>query len=106
MKNHKIDIVAHLKYGNCMVDVVEIAKFASTNGAYIELNGKRINFTDDEIRGIIDSGARFIIDSDAHRSCKVGENNHALNIITRLKIDEKYVVNLDKLPKFKNHKGS
>ena len=105
MKNHKIDIVAHLKYGNCMVNVSEIAKFASENGAYIELNGKRINFTDEEINSIIDSGAKLIIDSDAHISHRVGENNHALNIITRLHIDEKNVANLDKLPKFKNHKG-
>ena len=105
MKNHKIDIIAHLKYGNCMVDVAKIAEFASTNGAYIELNGKRINFTDEEIKSIIDSGAKLIIDSDAHIAHKVGENNHALNIITRLHIDEKYVANLDKLPKFKNHKG-
>lgn len=105
MKNHKIDILAHLKYGNCMVDVKKIADYASSNGTYIELNGKRINLTDEEILYVVDSGAKLIIDSDAHISHKVGENNHALNIITRLKIDEKNVANLDKTPTFKNHKG-
>ena len=105
MKNHKIDILAHLKYGNCLVNVKRIAEFATTQGTYIELNGKRINFTDEEIKDIINSGAKLILDSDSHRPCKVGENNHAQNIITRLKIDEEFVANYDKLPKFKNHKG-
>lgn len=106
MKNHKIDILAHLKYGNCMVDVKKIAEFASKNNTYIELNGKRINFTDEEILDVLNSNAKFIIDSDAHHQSRVGENNHAFSIITRMHINEKDVVNLDKLPTFKNHKGS
>lgn len=105
MKNHKIDILAHLKYGNCTVDVKKIAEFASKNNTYIELNGKRIDFTDEEIFDVVNSGAKFIIDSDAHRCDRVGENNHAFNILTRLHITEDNVANLDKLPTFKNHKG-
>lgn len=105
MKNHKIDILAHLKYGNCMVDVKKIAEFAATQNTYVELNGKRINLTDEEVFDVINSGAKLIIDSDAHHYSKVGENNHAFNILTRLKITEDKVANLDKLPTFKNHKG-
>ena len=105
MKNHKIDILAHLKYGNCIVDVKQIAEYAKTCNTYIELNGKRIDFTEDELKDVVNSGAMFIIDSDAHRAANVGENNHALNLITKYKIDESCVANLDKLPTFKNHKG-
>ena len=53
MKNHNVDILAHLKYGNCMVDVKKIADYASSHGTYIELNGKRINFTDEEIGSVV-----------------------------------------------------
>lgn len=105
MKNHKIDIIAHLKYANCMVDVKKIAEFAATQNTYIELNGKRINITDEEILEVVNSGAKLIIDSDAHHFERIGVNNEALNIITRLKISEDKVANLDKVPTFKNHRG-
>ncbi len=105
MKKHKIDILAHLKYANCTVDVKKIADFAGTQNTYIELNGKRINFTDEEILDVVNSNAKFIIDSDAHICDKVGENNHALNILTRLNIPQEKVANIGKTPTFKNHKG-
>ena len=63
------------------------------------------DFTDEEILDVVNSNAKFIIDSDAHICDKVGENNHALNILTRLNIPQEKVANIGKTPTFKNHKG-
>lgn len=104
LKNHDIDILAHLNYGGCLVNCVEIAKVAVETNTYIELNGKRILFTDQEMLDMAKTGVKFIINSDAHYPERVGKNHKAFNIIERLNIPHEQVVNLDKLPNFKNYK--
>ncbi len=104
MRNHSIDVLAHLNYGGCRVNCVEIAKVAVETGTYIELNGKRILFTDQEMLDMQKTGVKFIVNSDAHYSERVGKNNKAFNIIERLNIPHDQVVNLNKLPEFKNYK--
>lgn len=102
IKNNKIDILAHLSAEGCTVDPVEIAKVAKEYNTYIELNGKRIKFSDQQIKDMILTGVKFIINSDAHSPERVGENNRAFNIIEKYKIPHEQVANLDKIPVFKN----
>ena len=101
IKKYKIDILAHLKANGCIVDPVAIARVAKEYDTYIELNGKRINFTPAEIEGMVETGVKFIISSDAHRPERVGENHEGMNIIEKYHIPLSQVVNVDKLPKFK-----
>lgn len=100
LDKHRVNIVAHLNYG-CFVDSVAIAKECAKRGIYIELNGKRIVFTDEEIKGIIETGVKFIIDSDAHHYTRVAKNSEAFGLIERLNIPYEQIANLDKLPEFK-----
>ena len=100
LDKHRVDIIAHLNYG-CFVDSVAIAKECAKRGIYIELNGKRIVFTDEEIQGIIATGAKFIINSDAHHYTRVAKNSEAFGLIERLNIPYDQIANLDKLPEFK-----
>jgi len=101
IKKYDIDILAHLNTGRCSVDCIEIAKVAKERGTYIELNGKRLVFTDEEMLAMAATGVKFIIDSDAHRSKNIGLNNKAFAMIERLNIPHEQVVNLDKIPVFK-----
>ena len=101
IKKYNIDILAHLNANGCIVDPVAIATVAKEYDTYIELNGKRINFTPAEIEGMVKTGVKFVVSSDAHRPSRVGENHEALNIIEKYNIPLKQVVNVDKLPKFK-----
>ena len=94
-----IDIITHLNYG-CPTDTLAVAKMAKQKGVLVELNGKRINFTDKEMEIMANEGVKFIINSDAHSPDRVGEVNNAINLIFRLGIPVSQVVNLDKLPKF------
>lgn len=103
LNKYDIDILAHLNCNGCKVDPVAIAKVAKEKGTYIELNGKRIKFSDEEMRGMIATGVKFIIDSDAHRAVDVGINNHAYNIVDKFNIPAEQVVNLNKIPKFKTY---
>ena len=105
LDKYPIDILTHLNYG-FQIDTIAVAKMAKQKGVYVELNGKRINFTDDEILTMASEGVKFIVDSDAHRPERVGEVNNGLNTIYRLNIPLAQVANVDKLPKFNKKRGN
>jgi putative hydrolase len=100
LDKYPIDIITHLNYG-APTDTLAVARTAREKGVYVELNGKRINFTDQEVITMANEGVKFIVNSDAHSPEKVGEANKALNLIYRLGIPNSLIANLDKLPKFK-----
>ena len=104
LDKYPIDVITHLNYG-CPTDTLAVARMAKEKGTLIELNGKRINFTDEEIEIMASEGVKFIVNSDAHRPCDVGECNNALNTIFRLDIPRNLIVNVDKLPKFVSKRG-
>lgn len=99
LEKYHINIFTHLNYG-MKVDTLKVALAARDKGTLIELNGKRIVFTDQEMLDMAKNNVKFIIDSDAHSADRVGETNHAINLITKLNIPKELVVNLDKLPNF------
>jgi len=100
LRNNKIDIISHLNSHRCYVDVVKVAEVCAEVGTYIELNGKVINFNEDEIREMIKTGVKFIINSDAHYPSRVGKNHKGLAIVDKYNIPPEQVVNLDILPEF------
>lgn len=104
LDKYPIDVITHLNYG-FPTDTMAVARMAKQKGVYVELNGKRINFTDQELDIMASEGVKFILGSDAHRPEKVGECNNGMNLIYRLGIPVSQVVNLDKLPKFHNKRG-
>lgn len=99
MNRYPIDILTHLGAG-FPVDIKPIALLAKKKGTYIELNGRRCVFTDEEMKFMIENGNKFIINSDAHSSLKVGDCLQPLNFVIKYNIPEKQIVNMDKLPKF------
>lgn len=100
MDKHRVNILAHLGYAGCAVDCVRLAEECVKRNIYIELNGKRINFTKEDILGMVATGVKFIIDSDAHKKENVGKNSMAFNLIEKYNIPLEQVVNVDKLPTF------
>ena len=104
LDKYPIDIITHLNYG-FPTDTLAVAKLAKEKGTYIELNGKRICFTEQEILTMANEGVNFIVDSDAHSPERVGECNEGLNLIFKLGIPLTQVANIDKLPKFLRTRG-
>ncbi len=104
LDKYPVDVITHLNFG-FPTDTVAVARMAKEKGTLIELNGKRINFTDKELEIMASEGVKFIVDSDAHSPERVGEVNKALNLIFRLNLPLNQIVNIDKLPHFENKRG-
>lgn len=101
---YPIDVITHLNFG-FQTDTIAVAKLAKQKGVLIELNGKHINFTGEEIEIMKAEGIKFIVDSDAHTPDRVGEVNRGLNTVYKYNIPVSQVVNIDKLPKFNKKRG-
>jgi len=101
MDKHRVSILAHLGYGGCVVDYVRLAKEAKKRNIYIELNGKRINFSVEQFKAMADTGVKFVINSDAHDMLSVGKNHRAFNMLEKSGVSLEQIANIDKLPKFK-----
>lgn len=96
---YDIDIISHPSYG---IDVFadKIAEAAVTKGTFMELNGKRVSMTDQEVEAVAKTGVTFIIDSDAHHPSRVGEVSLPLSVAKRVGIPSEQIANVDKLPCF------
>lgn len=94
MRSHNIKILAHLNY-TAKVNVKPIAELAAEKDIWIELNGKRVFFTQKEIDTILDAGANFVINSDAHRPEKVGKPSAVWEFLETHKIPPERIVNIE-----------
>ena len=103
MRKYDIDILTHLNHV-CKVNVEKVARVAKETNTLIELNGKRLGMSDEEILTCYRMGCKFVIDSDAHSPERVGDCHLGLEAILRLRIPTSAVVNYNDLPKLKNHK--
>lgn len=103
IEKYDIDVITHINY-SMFVDCEKVAKACAQTGTMIELNGKRINFSDDEFRAMAAAGAQFIVNSDAHRQGKIGDFTAPLELLKRVPIPETQIANLGKRPVFRSQK--
>jgi putative hydrolase len=104
INRYPIDIIVHPKYG-IEIDVVELAKECKKLGVYMELNGKRISMTEDEVLAAAETGVGFIADSDAHKPERIGDMSIPMQWIDKLKLNPEQIVNLEKIPVFRSRKA-
>lgn len=101
---YPIDVVVHPKYG-IEIDVAALAVECKKLGVFMELNGKRISMSDEEIQSMAATGVGIICDSDAHSPEHVGNMSLPIACIERNNIPYSQIVNWDKLPAFRSHAG-
>ena len=90
-----VDVVTHVNYV-CPCDALEVAKCAADYGTYIEINTKKTHLSDEKWQEIIDkTEARFLIDSDAHTSDRVGDTRLADELFSRVKFPTDRIDNID-----------
>ena len=99
LRKNRINIISHL-CSKMEVDVLKVAKECNLHGTFIELNARRMCFTDEQIKAMVEQNTKFVLDSDAHNCNNVGECNKGLNCVIKNNIPNYLVVNLDKIPKF------
>lgn len=103
IEKYDIDVITHINY-SMLVDCERVAKACADTGTMLELNGKRINFSDDEFRAMAATGVQFIVNSDAHSRGKVGDFAAPLELLKRVPIPESQIANLNKKPIFRSQK--
>lgn len=103
IETQPINIITHLGVG-MPVNVDEVAKLAKEKGVLIELNGKRISFTNADMETLISRDTMFILNSDAHSPEKVGDVRNGMRYVLKCHIPEKNIANLGKRPDFLNKK--
>ncbi|MCL2570418.1 MAG: PHP domain-containing protein [Firmicutes bacterium] len=77
------------------LNVLEVAKTCVERGTLIELNGKQgINFRPIDFERMLEVGAKFVINSDAHRTKDVGQIDRVTEFLKNCDWQESDIVNL------------
>jgi putative hydrolase len=92
VKKNKIDVISHLNY-ICKVNCYEVAKACAETNTLIELNGKRIHFSKQEVEDMLKTDVMFILDSDAHSPEKIGEGGCGIEMINNYNIPKERIIN-------------
>ena len=103
MRKYDIDIITHLNHA-CKVDVEKVARVAKETNTYIELNGKRLGMSDEEILTCYNMGCKFVINSDAHSPNRVGDCHLGLQAALRLRIPDSAIANYNNIITLKKEK--
>ena len=94
IKNNPIDILAHPGY--CFfADMVEVAKCCADYNTLFEIDARKTHLSDEEWVKVAETGARFIIDSDAHHPNNIGIITGAEEMIKRTGFPVEKIVNLN-----------
>ncbi|MDE6059317.1 MAG: PHP domain-containing protein [Clostridia bacterium] len=101
IKNNPIDVITHLNF-LCFANAVDVAKCCRDYGTYLEISSKKQHLTDEELAAVADTGVRFVINSDAHWTDRIGDLKLAEEQILRVGIPLDRIDNIDgKLPNFR-----
>ena len=92
---YNLQFVNHLNYG-ILVNVKDIAKACVERGTKIELNGKRIFFSQQEVDDMLETGVDFVVNSDAHIATRVGDVKLGIDFAKEHGIPLEKIVNLNK----------
>lgn len=101
VERNPIDVLTHVNF-QCYADSVEVAKCCRDYGTYLELSGKKTHFTDDELDKIVQTGVRFVVNSDAHSPGRIGDVKLAEEQIARVGVPLDRIDNIEgRLPAFR-----
>ena len=95
IEKNKVDIWTHPnKYFK--LDVMDVAKACIERGTLIELNSRKISFRPIDFERMAAIGAKFVINSDAHSTKRVGDIARVEEFLKNCDYDPKVIINLNK----------
>ncbi|MDD3832079.1 MAG: PHP domain-containing protein [Clostridia bacterium] len=98
INNSVMNAFTHPFYGLAM-EIAPVAKAAINNGVFIELNGKKVSMTDEQVLEFESYGVDFLLSSDAHSPDRVGDVSVPLSVVERVNLDKSRIVNWEKTVK-------
>ena len=103
MDKYPIDVISH-PGAHMPIDFEAVGRHAIKTNTHLELNGKRILYSKEDIKKLVEMGVKFMINSDAHSKDGVGEVNNGVNFMFKYDIPHSQVANIENFPNFKNYK--
>lgn len=100
MEKYPLSFINHLNY-KMPILVRPIAQMAKQSDTLIELNGKRVLFSPEEMEILLEENVDFICNSDAHTASRIGEINSPLEFIRKYNIPLERIKNINQLPQLK-----
>jgi len=85
-------VLTHINH-SLKVDVRAVAEACAERGVLVELNAKHLKAIRKDWQALIDSGANFIVNSDAHHPRDVGALEEALREAVRQGVPKERIVN-------------
>ncbi|MDR0850663.1 MAG: PHP domain-containing protein [Christensenellaceae bacterium] len=106
LNKNKIDVLVHPNTRPLpfLVDIVRVAEVAKQRGTLIEINCKSMFLTKPEVDKMVETGVKFVVDTDSHRPERIGHFEAGEKVIRDYNIPEENISNLNKLPEFINYK--
>lgn len=104
IQKYPIDILSHPGVG-CPIDIKKVGEVAKQHGTKMEINGKRIAYTEDDIKYLIENKVEFVLSSDAHSAKRIGECDKGINFVIKNKVPFSLIANYGKRPNFRFCKG-
>lgn len=95
--NNDIDILTHPGF-RIDVDYRAIAAACAFKGTYMELSSRHATPREKDIEVILETGAKLIVNSDAHKPVNIGKCEYAMKLIDKMGLGENEVVNLSDKP--------
>ncbi|MEG1608666.1 MAG: hypothetical protein RR348_02240, partial [Clostridia bacterium] len=92
IRRNKIDILTHIGF-RLDINYKEVSKCCADYGTYVELSSRHKTPNDLSIQQVLEGGANFVVDSDAHKVENVGQCGFALGLIEKYNISEKRIAN-------------
>ncbi len=80
LTRYPIDILTHPGL-HVNIDTKLVAETCAQTGTYMEINTGHDHIEPDYVRIAFEAGARFVINSDAHRPCRVGEMQSGVRLV-------------------------
>ena len=92
IERYPVKVVAHLNH-SLRVNVGEVAAACAKKGVLVELNAKHLKALKGHWHELKESGALFVVNSDAHRPKDVGALQEAFDFAVKNGIDPARIVN-------------
>ena len=92
IERYPVRAIAHINH-SLKVDVYKVASRCRERGVLVELNAKHLKDLDGEWRALKNSGASFVLNSDAHTVAAVGDLGAALATALSKGIEKERIVN-------------
>jgi len=98
IESNKINVITHPNE-YIYVDAKKLAEACAEHGVFIEINNRHLKISEDDIKRMLETKVKFIIESDAHKLSSVGKVDTAVAFAQKY-IPEDRIVNIHDISVF------